>query len=143
MSALLHVIKCHFPLFLSTGRPCFPRDLENVLHLRNQWEQVFHEGWPASQLICAKIGGKKTKLWIGGGGGVEWGGVNIGMKTWHLASTSVVRGNSRVIRKWGIGRKFVLSDAKSKVKERTRRSFVGKGGGEGCRSQEPGPDNSC
>ena len=63
------------------------------------------------------------------GGGVEWGGVNIGMKTWHLASTSVVRGNSRVIRKWGIGRKFVLNDAKSKVKERTRRSFVGKGGG--------------
>ena len=70
--------------------------------------------------------------------------MNIGMKTWHLASTSVVHGNSRVIRKWGIGRKFVLSDAKSKVKERTRRSFVRKGGeGEGCRPQEPGPGNSC
>ena len=29
--------------------------------------------------------GKRTKLWIGGGGGggVEWGRVNIGMKTWH------------------------------------------------------------
>ena len=60
--------------------------------------------------------GKKNKT-MDWGGGVEWGGVNIGMKTWHLASTSVVRGNSRVIRKWGIGRKFVLSDAKSKVKK--------------------------
>ena len=40
----------------------------------------------------------------------------------------------------------MLSDAKSKVTERTRRSFVGKGeggGGGGCRPQETGPGNSC
>ena len=38
----------------------------------------------------------------------------------------------------------MLSDAKSKVTERTR-SFVGKGRGGGgvCRPQEPGPGNSC
>ena len=41
----------------------------------------------------------------------------------------------------------MLSDAKSKVTERTRRTLVGKGlgggGGGGCSPQEPGPGNSC
>ena len=41
----------------------------------------------------------------------------------------------------------MLSDAKSKVTERTMRRLVGKGrgggGGGGCWPQEPGPGNSC
>ena len=45
----------------------------------------------------------------------------------------------------------MLSNAKSKVTERTRRNFLGKGrreeggggGGGGCKPQEPGPGNSC